>query len=39
MGQRVVTVDQFMAAMASIQEALANLRHEIDSQHSRQLVV
>ena len=39
MGQRVVTVDQFMAAMASIQEVLANLRQEIGSQQSRPPVV
>ena len=32
MDQQVVTVDQFTAAMASIQEALANLRQEIGSQ-------
>ena len=32
MNQRVVTVDQFTATMASIQEALASLRQEIDSQ-------
>ena len=36
MNQRVVTVDQFTATMASIQEALASLRQEIDSQQSRQ---
>ena len=39
MDQRIVTVGQFTAAMASIQEALASLRHEINSQQSRQLVV
>ncbi|KAL6326004.1 hypothetical protein AAG906_038496 [Vitis piasezkii] len=32
MDQRVVTVDQFTTAMASIQEASASLRQEIDSQ-------
>ena len=32
MDQEVVTVDQFMAAMASIQEALASLRQEIGGQ-------
>ena len=32
MDQRVVIVDQFTAAMASIQEALASLRQKIDSQ-------
>ena len=30
--QQVVTVDQFTAAMASIQEALASLRQEIGGQ-------
>ncbi|RVW68872.1 hypothetical protein CK203_064642 [Vitis vinifera] len=30
MDQRVVIVDQFTAAMASIQEALASLRQKID---------
>ncbi|RVW42229.1 hypothetical protein CK203_096566 [Vitis vinifera] len=37
--QQVVTVDQFMAAMAFIQEALASLRQEIGSQQSRPPVV
>ncbi|RVW91027.1 hypothetical protein CK203_044159 [Vitis vinifera] len=37
MGQRVVTVDQFMAAMASIQR-LGHLRHEINSQQMYQAV-
>ena len=32
MDQQVVIVDQFMAAMASIQEALARLRQEIGGQ-------
>ena len=32
MDRRIVIVDQFTAAMASIQEALASLRQEIDSQ-------
>ena len=32
MDQQVVTVDQFMAAMASIEEALTSLRQEIGSQ-------
>ncbi|RVW86546.1 hypothetical protein CK203_045627 [Vitis vinifera] len=32
MDQQVVTVDQFTAAMASIQEALASLRQEIGGQ-------
>ncbi|RVW26199.1 hypothetical protein CK203_107674 [Vitis vinifera] len=35
MDQQVVTVDQFTAAMASIQEALAGLRQEISGQQSR----
>ena len=39
MDQRVVTVDQFTTAMASIQQALTSLKQEIDSQQSRQLVV
>ncbi|RVW78476.1 hypothetical protein CK203_050490 [Vitis vinifera] len=39
MDQQVVTVDQFMAAMAFIQEALASLRQEIGSQQSRPPVV
>ena len=39
MDQQVVTVDQFTAAMASIQEALASLRQEIGSQQSRPSVV
>ena len=39
MDQRVVTVDQLTITMASIQEALANLRQQIDSRQSRQLIV
>ena len=39
MDQQVVTMDQFTAAMASIQEALASLRQEIGSQQSRPSVV
>ena len=35
MDQQVITVDQFMAAMASIQEALASLRQEIGDQQGR----
>ncbi|WKA12991.1 hypothetical protein VitviT2T_030331 [Vitis vinifera] len=35
MDQQVVTVDQFAAAMASIQEALASLRQEIGGQQGR----
>ena len=35
MDQRVVIVDQFTIAMASIQEALASLMQEIGSQQSR----
>ncbi|RVX12633.1 hypothetical protein CK203_011531 [Vitis vinifera] len=36
MDQQVVTVDQFTAAMASIQEALASLRQEISGQQVHQ---
>ena len=36
MDQQSVTVDQFTTTMASIQEALTNLRQEMDSQQSRQ---
>ena len=39
MDQQTITVAQFIVVMASIQEALASLRHEINSQQSRQLVV
>ena len=39
MDQQVVTIDQFTAAMASIQEALTSLRQEIGSQQSRPPVV
>ena len=39
MDQQVVTVDQFTAAMASIQEALASLRQEIGGQQGRPLAV
>ena len=39
MDQQVVTIDQFTAAMASIQEALASLRQEIGSQQSRPPIV
>ncbi|RVW71175.1 hypothetical protein CK203_054405 [Vitis vinifera] len=35
MDQQVVTMDQFTAAMASIQEALASLRQEIGGQQGR----
>ena len=35
MDQQVVTVDQFTAAMASIQEALASLRQEISGQQGK----
>ena len=35
MDQQVVIVDRFTAAMASIQEALASLRQEINSQQGR----
>ncbi|RVW47100.1 hypothetical protein CK203_105500 [Vitis vinifera] len=39
MDQQLVTVDQFTTAMASIQEASASPKQEIDSQQSRQFVV
>ena len=39
MDQRVVIVDQFTTAMASIQGAPASPKQEIDSQQSRQFVV
>ena len=39
MDQQVVTIDQFTAAMAFIQEALASLRQEIGNQQSRLPVV
>ena len=39
MDQQVVTVDQFTAAMASIQEALASLMQEIGSQQNKLPVV
>ena len=39
MDQQVVTVDQFTAAMTSIQKALANLKQEISTQQSRPPVV
>ncbi|RVW84910.1 hypothetical protein CK203_039489 [Vitis vinifera] len=39
MDQQVITVDQFTAAMASIQEALASLRQEIGGQQGRPLAV
>ena len=39
MDQQFVTVDQLTTVMASIQKALASLRHEIGSQQSRPLVV
>ena len=37
MDQQVVTVDQFTAAMASIQEALASLGQRIDGQQAQQV--
>ena len=35
MDSQVVTVDQFAAAMASIQEAIANLGQRIDGQQTQ----
>ncbi|RVW13463.1 Transposon Ty3-G Gag-Pol polyprotein [Vitis vinifera] len=39
MDSQVVTVDQFAAAMASIQEAIANLGQRIDGQQTQQIEV
>ncbi|RVX21709.1 hypothetical protein CK203_001150 [Vitis vinifera] len=39
MDSQVVTVDQFAAAMASIQEAIANLGQRIDGQQTQQVPV
>ncbi|WKA00142.1 hypothetical protein VitviT2T_018530 [Vitis vinifera] len=39
MDSQVVTVDQFAAAMASIQEAIANLGQRIDGQQAQQVPV
>ena len=36
MDQQSVTVDQFTTAIASIQKALTNLKHEMGSQQSKQ---
>ena len=39
MDSRIVTVDQFDAAMASIQEAIASLGQRIDGQQAQQVPV
>ena len=39
MDSQIVTVDQFAAAMASIQEAIANLGQMIDGQQAQQVIV
>ena len=39
MDSQVVTIDQFTAAMASIQEAIANLGQRIDGQQTQQVPV
>ena len=39
MDSQVVTVDQFSVAMASIQEAIANLGQRIDGQQTQQVPV
>ena len=39
MDSQVVTVDQFATAMASIQEAIANLGQMIDGQQAQQVLV
>ena len=39
MDSQIVTVDQFAAAMASIQEALASLCQRIDGQQARQVPI
>ena len=39
MDSQIVTVDQFAAAMASIQEAIANLGQRIDGQQAQQVPV
>ena len=39
MDSQVVTIDQFTAAMASIQEAIANLGQRIDGQQTQQVLV
>ena len=39
MDSQIVTVDQFAAAMASIQEAIANLGQRIDGQQTQQVPV
>ena len=39
MDSQIVTVDQFAATMASIQEAIANLGQMIDGQQTQQVLV
>ncbi|RVW62912.1 hypothetical protein CK203_059775 [Vitis vinifera] len=39
MDSQIVTIDQFAAAMASIQEAMANLGQRIDGQQTQQIEV
>ena len=39
MDSQIVTVDQFAAAMASIQEAIASLGQRIDGQQAQQVLV
>ena len=39
MDSQIVTVDQFAAAMASIQEAIANLGQRIDGQQTQQVPI
>ena len=39
MDSQIVTVDQFAAAIASIQEAIANLGQRIDGQQAQQVPV
>ena len=39
MDSQIVTVEQFSVAMASIQEALANLGQRIDGQQAQQVPI
>ena len=39
MDSQIVTIDQFAAAMASIQEAIANLGQRIDGQQTQQVPI
>ena len=39
MDSQIVTIDQFAAVMASIQEAIANLGQRIDGQQTQQVPV